>query len=634
MIPVDVVVPVINNASAARRCIDSVRASSNHRSFELVVAVDAAQDSELATYLQRLREQGAVTLVDLSSSEGYAAAANRAFDLHHDRDVVVLNAEALVAGDWLDRLAQHASERNVGVVATFTNRSGSATYPLPRGDNALPPGQTVATLDGVFARANAGLAVALPAVRGPCLYFRRDCLSAIGDFDASSLGGDFGVEVDFCMRAQSAGFRNLLAADVFVGREAQSAAASRDADEMSQSAELTLGKLYPAYAAQNAQLSQRDSLRPSARRVDLLRLVDTQAPILVFISHPWGGGIPRHMSDLAALVADRCEVLYLEPAAGSTVKLHWPRAGEGFSAYFTLPDDLPALAQVLRDIGVARLHFHHVHLLPRAVLDLPSAVGVPYDCTLHDYYAICPQYHLVTADGKYCGEPDAAGCAACLALRPGQWGLDIAQWRGLFGRLLRGAERVIAPSQDVATRIHRYFADLAVDVWSHPEVEPTLPPRIARVAVLGNLSPEKGLNVVAACAREARKQDLPLMFRLLGSTTEPIPQFPDVPLTIHGQYLDADLPRIIAAERPDVIMFPAQVPETYAYTLSVALASGLPIVASSLGAFPERMEGHPDSANVPWNAPPHVWNSALLAAAGMPAKKSTADLLPPVEVSP
>ena len=66
---------------------------------------------------------------------------------------------------------------------------------------------------------------------------------------------------------------------------------------------------------------------------------------------------------------------------------------------------------------------------------------------------------------------------------------------------------------------------------------------------------------------------MPLTFRILGSTTEPIAQAPDVPLTIYGQYVDSELPQLIAAERPDVLLFAAQVPETYAYTLSVALQS-------------------------------------------------------------
>ena len=183
---------------------------------------------------------------------------------------------------------------------------------------------------------------------------------------------------------------------------------------------------------------------------------------------------------------------------------------------------------------------------------------------------------------------------------------------------------MIAPSEDVAVRIRRYFPGLDIDVWTHPEPAPAPLPRIARVVILGNLSPEKGLNVVAECARDARERGLPLAFRVLGSTTEPIPQAPDVPLTIYGQYVDSDLPVLLAAEKPDVLLFAAQVPETYAYTLSVALQSGVPIVASALGAFPERLAGVARSATVPWDAAPGVWNDALLRAAEVAPRVSGA----------
>jgi glycosyltransferase involved in cell wall biosynthesis len=290
--------------------------------------------------------------------------------------------------------------------------------------------------------------------------------------------------------------------------------------------------------------------------------------------------------------------------------------------YFTLPRDLALLAETLRALGVERMHFHHVHLQPRSILELPAVVGVPYDYTLHDYHPICPQYHLVAEDGRYCGEPDAAGCAACLARRPGQWGLDITTWRGAFAKLLRGASRIIAPSQDVASRVRRYVPDLAIEVWPHPEATAPPVPRTVRVGILGNLSPEKGLHVVAACARDAKERGLPLVFRVLGSTTEPIPQAPDAPLTIYGQYVDSELPQLIAAENPDVLLFAAQVPETYAYTLSVALQSGLPIVASALGAFSERLAGVARGTTVAWDAPPAKWNEALLAASGAVAQET------------
>ena len=630
---VDVIVPVYRNLEAVRRCIESVLGSSCRTPHELVLVNDGTPEPELARYLRDLGERGLATLIEQPSRQGYAAAVNRAFALHRDRDVVVLQSDAEVANDWLDRLVPRGDVRAIGVVGTFTNNAGTATYPLARSDNPLPAGFTVAMLDALFARASPGGSIVLPALNGPCLYFRRDCLDVVGAFDAAPLGSDYGVEVDFCLRAGSAGFRNVLACDVFVGHAGHATFGAREANEMAGRTELALTKLYPNYAGQKAEALAREPSRPFARRVDLLRLAEAPERPLLFISHPWGGGIRRHMNDLAALVSGRCEVLYLEPATGDTVKLYWPRAGEGFSVYFTLPQELPDLAALLRAIGIERLHFHHVHLLPRGILELPSAVGVPYDCTLHDYFPICPQYHLVTEDGRYCGEPDATGCAACLTRRPGQWGLDITAWRGAFGQLLRGAERVIAPSHDVERRIGHYFHDLAIHVWPHPEVAPDPPPRMARVAVLGNLSPEKGLHVVAACARDARESGLPLVFRLLGSTTEPIPQSPDLPLTIHGQYIDAELPLLIGAEKPDVILFPAQVPETYAYTLSVALASGLPIVASALGAFPERLVGHPRAVMVPWNASAAEWNEALLAAAGLPARESAPVLAPPVKAA-
>ncbi|MEO8506291.1 MAG: glycosyltransferase [Betaproteobacteria bacterium] len=615
MAVIDIIVPVHGALRELRRCVDSVLAAQCRGAFELVIVDDGNTDAELVEYLQQLQRGRRATVITQPGRQGYAAAVNRALSLHRERDVVILQSDAEVGNDWLDRLARQAVGRDVGMVGCFTNNVGVATYPLPRQANALPAGHTVATLDALFARANAGQRVTLPAVSGPCLYVRRDCLSAVGGFDANPLGSDYGVEIDFCLRAGSAGFQHALAGDLFVGHEGRASFGQAEGDALANRAQQALVKLYPEYEKQQKELAEREPGRPFARRVDLLRLAESDKPRLVFVSHPWGGGIRRYMYDLVALTAERCEVLFLEPAVGDTVKLSWPQAGESFALYFSLPTELSVLAETLRTIGVARLHFHHVHLQPRAILELPALVGAPYDYTLHDYHPICPQYHLVTEDGRYCGEPDASGCAACLARRPPQWPMDIGAWRAAFGRLLRGAQRVIAPSQDVATRMRRYFPDLPVTVWPHPEGAPAATPRIVRVAILGNLSPEKGLHVVAACARNALERGLPLTFRVLGSTTEPIAQAPDAPLTIYGQYVDSELPQLIAAEKPDVLLFAAQVPETYAYTLSVALQSGLPIVASALGAFPERLAGVPRSTTVPWNAPPAKWNDALLAAA-------------------
>ena len=627
---VDVVVPVWRDPRAARRCLASVLAARNETAYSLIAVVDVSIERDFAVAAGDVLNDPRVTVLRPGRALDYAAAIERALALNADRDAVLLQADAEVHDDWLDRLAFHAGA-GVGVVGTFTNVAGIATWPRAAEANRFPDGLAPAEVDALFARTNRGRSAEVAGVFGPCLHVTRACIAAIGGLRAVDADDGYGCEIDFGLRAAEAGFRSLVAGDVFVANEGDGSFGGRALRVQGHAATTTLEHLHPAYAKARRESAAHDPTRAFAGRVDLARLAASPRPAIVFVSHAWGGGIRRYMNDLAALAQDDANVLFLEPAGGDTVKLRWPRAGEGFAAWFRLPDDLAVLAGTLRAIGVARLHFHHVHGLPRSILELPRECGVPYDCTLHDYVAICPQYHLVDEHGRYCGEPDAAGCAACLAKRPAQWGLDIGAWRAAFGELLRSADRVIAPSEDVATRMQRYHPGLRIDIWSHPEPAPASAPTVVRVATLGNLSPEKGLRVVAACAADARARSLPLAFRVIGATTEPIAQSPAVPLTIHGSYEEPQLAELLAGERPDVLFFPAQVPETYAYTLSTALATDLPIVASALGALAERLAGRARVRLLPFDADPAQWNAALVDVASearspsrAPAKTDTA----------
>lgn len=611
MTRIDVIVPVRGNAVSVRACLDSILGASQKSAFDLVVVDDASPEPELGRMLRQMAESGLISLITQATPQGFAATVNRAASLHRDRDLVLVHQDAEVANDWLDRLAAHAAGSDeVGTIIPFASWAGLAGYPRMDTRNSVPEGYTVASLDLLFRRANMGHSAVVPFSFGPCVYFRRRCLDAVGPFDDAGPGGDPGSEQSFSLRAARSGLHHLLAGDVYVRHRSDGVPADDAATGVAHP--------FPPYPARRSQFLAGDPVRPLRRAVDLLRLHESSRQLVCFVAHAWGGGIRRHITDLAALIGERCEVVLLEPAVGNTVKLSWLKEEEDFAAYFTLPADMEALVSLLRGLGVARLHFHHVHGLPPSVLDLPKGIGVPYDCTLHDYYAICPQYHLNTEKGAYCGEPDARGCAACLAQRPGQWGLDIGPWRAAFGKLLRSAKRVFAPSRDVAQRIGRYFPDLDITVLPHPEalIQPLR--RMVRVAILGNLTPEKGLHAVIAGAADARARGLPHVFRVLGSTTQPAPQWPDAPLSVHGEYAEHELPSLIEAERPDVFWFPAQVPETYSYTLSVAMATGAPIVASALGALPERLAGYARSTLLPWSASPAQWNDALVAAAASP----------------
>ena len=40
---------------------------------------------------------------------------------------------------------------------------------------------------------------------------------------------------------------------------------------------------------------------------------------------------------------------------------------------------------------------------------------------VHDYFAVCPSFVLLNADGRYCGIPDVSECAKCLPRHRGSY---------------------------------------------------------------------------------------------------------------------------------------------------------------------------------------------------------------------
>ncbi|HEY4999835.1 MAG TPA: glycosyltransferase, partial [Usitatibacter sp.] len=281
----------------------------------------------------------------------------------------------------------------------------------------------------------------------------------------------------------------------------------------------------------------------SPRPEDLERLRGSRRPRIAFVSHGFGGGVGRHIEELAAALEADAEILLMEPFRKSFVALRWLRSGEDLALWFRKDEEWEALLSVLAGIGIDRLHYHHVHGMPRAVLDLPARLGVPHDVTLHDYFAACPNYHLTGPDGRFCG--GGPQCLRCVEAGPAQWPMSIEAWRASFGKWLEAAQRVIAPSQDSARRLGEFFPDARFVVWPHSQASLSSPTAL-RVLVPGAISPEKGLDLLEACVDDAARRKLPLHFRVLGYTARPIEPWPRQPYSIAGEFPEGRLPELLA----------------------------------------------------------------------------------------
>ena len=595
---VDIIVPVYRGAAQTRRCITSVLADTDRPPGRVIVVDDRSPDAKLSAWLDGLASEGRIQLVRNRRNLGFVASVNIGIEVAGTDDVVLLNSDTEVASGWLARLGGHAyAAPRVASVSPFSNNATICGYPsIDASPRAF--GHGVAYLDEACRAANGGRSVEVPTTVGFCMYIRRAALADVGQFDVDTFGRGYGEENDFCLRASARGWHHLLACDTFVFHEgavsfgADAKLAERHAIEL-------LNRRYPHYAGLVAKHIKDDPAGPFRFCLTTELFRRSNLPGILMLAHDLGGGVGRHVLELVEHVAGKANCLLLS-ATSRGAALSIP-ALPGHSQLVLPAERMPELVLVLQSARVTRAHIHHLMGMDLDAAALIHRLGVPFDVTVHDYFAICPQVNLLPwLQADYCGEPDAAGCNTCIANRPSFAARDITSWRRANAWQFIEAERVICPSEDTRTRMARYGFDRGAIVVPHEPVAaapwklspPALPKgRALRVALIGVLASQKGavsvMNVAAAADRRA------LSLHLIGYIEKELAGWLADRVDSTGEYKDAELPALLAKAKPHVAWFPAQWPETYSYTLTAAIDAGLPIVATRIGAFVERLEGRP-----------------------------------------
>ncbi len=552
---------------------------------------------------------------------GFVASVNRGMAYLPDHDPILLNADTEVPIGWVQRLQGALYDAsNIGTVTPFSNNATICSYPRFCKDNPIPSGMTLDALDQMFQHANTALNIEIPTAVGFCMMIRRKCLNAVGLFDIQLFGRGYGEENDFCMRATAQGWKHVLCGNTFVFH-AGAVSFAGEHDTRVKDALDVMEKRHPGYSFHIRKHVLADPAARLRHRVDLTRLKASRLPVILVISHDLGGGVLRHVYEVARHFSGKAEFLLLRAAVSHQIELSWCREHEGMRLFFHRNRDWNELCSFINAAGVVRAHFHHWLGLPDDIWQLPKRCNVPYDITIHDYHPVCPRINLVDQSGHYCGEPDDHGCDNCLGQIP-RIAEGIVPWRAKWYQRLADAARVLTPSHDVAERLRRYFPDRSYTVAPHPDIVSSQPislpitsnysnNRPFTVLAIGALSQIKGGAILEACALDAAKRGLPLRFVLIGYAWRPLTA-PENFLSITGEYEDEDLPQLIESANSDIAWFPALWPETYCYTLSAALKAARPIIVTDLGALPERIAGREWTWIGDWRWGAREWNDLFL----------------------
>jgi len=584
---VDVIIPVHNPTSFARQAIEAVlpELDATHR----LVLIDDASTEPLNDY----SGHAWVTVHRNTQRRGFRAGCNVAVAelARPSADIILMDPDTLPMPGFIRRLAQTAgSNPEIGTVTAVSNNASLASVPdLP---DARELGEQLASP-----------VVIAPIAASHLIYIKREVVRKYGLF-LDEYSTDAAAETDFSMRI-SGEFVTAIDTGCWCRREG--APRFREIVKPDTADQSLIEKRYPharfeieAYYAADPLMGHRRKMVAATR--DL-------RPRVLQVAHTFigGGGTEKHVLDLEAAVSG--EFLSFGVAPHEALALYcgnvplgkWPYEKAGWPLSTS---DLPANDQswlsVLNQVSPDLIHFHHLLNHPLSLLAKLTSTGIPVIVSLHDYYFFCPDFHLHNCPGVH-------SCETCFPDRfkgPAQYQ---ALRRDLLGGSLKTAAALVAPSVSTANLVREVYPDLNIRVIPHGIRNPeTLGQEVAkrrkpgkklRFGMMGNLLPVKGIEVIFKVWPLVAREDQAELHIYGASDPLYIRGCKDLGIHYHGPYGEADLPEILS--QIDVGIMPAQVQETFSYSLSEFFAGGVPVIGSDYGALGTRIESGVNGLKVP-----------------------------------
>ncbi len=629
--PYDILIPIYNAREHVQRCVESVIRHTDPV-HPVYLLDDASPDPAILPLLYDFeRNHPQVKVVPSECNGGFIANINRGFGLSRN-PVVILNSDTEVTPGWLERLDRcAASDPRIGIVSPLSNNATLLSVPEMNAANHLPDGVTPTRAAEIVARVSPRAYPRLPTAVGFCMLITRQTLDCIGEFDLA-FGLGYGEENDFCMRAWQAGFETAACDDAYVhhyGEASFSQVKQIDARRLRNQA--LLDKRWPQYHHTVRAYCHLNPLRLVQERLEaaIHRRAGEARPHVLHVIHSYGvlAGTELFTKNLADGLAEsyRSTVFYPVAQPDLWTDITSERLNEhtrllrisrenavpkdyfsGFPAELTNSVMETSFARVLAGGDYDIVHFQHLGGWPTLLLPfIAKSFGKIVILSLHDYFLLCPEYHLVLPEARRCGkpgvQPDDAECQRCLAAkRYTPSGMQtplteyLAERAAITRQIVEAVDVIIAPSIFVRNRYVQAYGEAIsgkIVVIPHGVDVPRRSPRpprqkTLRVAFLGNMTDRKGGHVLLEAARKLRGK--PVRFEVFGNVQ---PEFVDAAaqagVILHGPYRPETLPRLLAGV--DLAAILSVVDEVFCLTLSEAQAMGVPVIASSVGAMSERV---------------------------------------------
>lgn len=601
--PCTIIIPVYNAFRESLACVRSVMECTQPRHNVLVVD-DCSSAGQFADALPReLLGQPRLRILRNQQNLGFVKTCNLAMRQAAPSDVVLLNSDTEVTPGWLDKLQEAAaSHERVGTVTPLTNRGTICSIPEFLADNELPAGYRLHDFAALVEAASAREYPKLPTCVGFCVYIKREVIDRIGLFDEEAFGKGYGEENDFSCRLQAAGYWDVLDDATFVYHRGRMSFQA-ETEKLTANHLKILGRKHPRYAGRVDRFVVANPLRPVQRRISdaMLRRWNEKAEYTVLHvlhnrpmtgkSANLPGGTEYHVADLIRMIPEAAHWSLYSADGEYCLTAHVPGSEREYHVPVEELDLSSLICPELFDI----IHVHQIHTIDYQKLAASLLRHGRYFVSMHDFRLCCPSINLLTPGGRLCNGHE---CSTACRQNPSK----IELLRSTTKEVLQNARAVFHFSQSTKAEFTRILDgrypwkliehgievptangnhDAPANDFAKPSADVPL-----KVAFLGGIGINKGADLIRKIVKKRRlPSGLPLEWHLIGMIDGELD-----PIVIrHGRYERDHLPTIVNAVSPHVVAILSLWPETYCYTFDEALACGIPVIATPLGAPAERL---------------------------------------------
>jgi len=214
---VDILIATRDRLDLLSQCVGSILSNTQYGNFTVTVADNDSIEKQTHEYHTKMLQDCRYRKIDCPGEFNYAAINNTAANQSSADLLLLLNNDTEVhQPDWLQRMVSELLDPDVGCVGArllypngLLQHAGIVTG--LQGMAGHLHQYAPATDDGYSARIK--LSTDVSAVTGACLGIRRALYKELGGLDAEKFKVAYN-DVDLCLRARNAGYRNRYLADV------------------------------------------------------------------------------------------------------------------------------------------------------------------------------------------------------------------------------------------------------------------------------------------------------------------------------------------------------------------------------------------------------------------------------------